>query len=642
MQQGTTSFVELLQFVYDHDETILTNINPPEIIMDDEHLLLHNNAVVQLNVINSSNNKSLLNILDRCCTSFGSRLFKERLLNPIININAINARLEKIDTILQCTDDISIIRKILSKIIDLDRACRKITIVRFHPMDWVGFYNSLEKIAELFNIKKTLYNLEIKSLEAITTTINIEEASKYLINDIKTSIFVQGYCHDIDKMQAQMDAHHEKLINYAKIIDATVDHSDKEGYFLYTTKKRFATVPQEKKNKLGTDVRSKPISASSSNVRVSSNDIDAISDSLIAMEQKIGALCVSEYKKFLVDFDLQYKDELKKIIDIVAELDVNYVNAYNAKEFGYVKPNICESGAGSSFNIKGLRHCLIERISTNKYITNDIALNQDTNGFLVYGINAAGKSSLMKAIGLNIVMAQAGMYTACESMDLSPFHSIFTRIPDGDDIYKGQSTFVKEMIEVRNILDRCNDKSLILGDEIASGTESTSAVSIVAAAIQMFCKRKASFVFATHLHQLNTIDLDCKSSIRITHLTLDRQLQNGSGNSIYGLKVCESLGLPKEFIDNANAIRKKLEGLNDVLFEGKTSVYNSQVYMDLCSICKKTPAVETHHIIYKKKADKNGFVENGVHKNHASNLQPLCNKCHKQQHSSAKTESIPL
>ena len=117
-------------------------------------------------------------------------------------------------------------------------------------------------------------------------------------------------------------------------------------------------------------------------------------------------------------------------------------------------------------------------------------------------MNSAGKSSLMKSIGLNIIMAQAGMYVPCERLRYYPYKNIYSRIPGGDDIFKGQSTFVGEISELRNILKSADDRTLVIGDELCSGTETNSAIAIVCTGILDLIKKKSSFIFATHLHEL--------------------------------------------------------------------------------------------------------------------------------------------
>ena len=132
---------------------------------------------------------------------------------------------------------------------------------------------------------------------------------------------------------------------------------------------------------------------------------------------------------------------------------------------------------------------------------NDICFNNsDSKGVLLFGTNAAGKSSLMKAVGLNVILAQAGFYVACSEFQIKPYTQIFTRILNNDNIFKRQSSFAVEMSELRSILKRSDNKSLVLGDEVCSGTETTSALSIVSASLKTLSDIKCSFIFTSHLH----------------------------------------------------------------------------------------------------------------------------------------------
>lgn len=291
-----------------------------------------------------------------------------------------------------------------------------------------------------------------------------------------------------------------------------------------------------------------------------------------------------------------------------------------------------------------MRHPIIERIQDDiEYVGNDVELNED--GILLYGINASGKSSFMKAIGLNIIMAQAGMFVAAESMSYYPYNSIFTRISGMDNIYKGMSSFTVEMTELRNILQRCNKYSLVIGDEICCGTESISGISIVASGIDTLIKKKSCFIFASHLHELTKIKCISKhiendilkvKHIRITidgenRIIYDRNLQNGQGSKIYGIEVCKSLDMPLDFMKNAEKIRKEVEGINKDIIKNKKSRYNQSVIVDKCKICDNV-AEETHHIVYQEKANEDGYLTS-FHKNSKHNLVPLCKECHKKEHS---------
>ena len=155
------------------------------------------------------------------------------------------------------------------------------------------------------------------------------------------------------------------------------------------------------------------------------------------------------------------------------------------------KPIIKESQQ-SYLNIKQLRHPLIEKLEQNElYVSNDIELGGKNSGMLLFGTNAVGKTSLIKSIGICVLMAQCGLYVPCREMVYSPYEYIFTRIIGNDNIFKGLSTFGVEMSELRVILKHCNENSLILGDELCSGTEIDSALSIFVSSLEKMYKENS-------------------------------------------------------------------------------------------------------------------------------------------------------
>jgi DNA mismatch repair protein MutS len=184
-------------------------------------------------------------------------------------------------------------------------------------------------------------------------------------------------------------------------------------------------------------------------------------------------------------------------------------------------------------------------------------------------MNASGKSTLMKATGICILLAQAGCFVPAKEMTLVPFRSIYTRILNQDNILAGLSSFAVEMSELRTILRLADDKSLVLGDELCSGTESISAVSIFVAGVQALTRQGCSFIFATHLHEIISYDeITTLHHVGMKHMSViynaekdclvyDRKLKDGPGTNMYGLEVCKSLSLPQDFLENAHQIRMK-------------------------------------------------------------------------------------
>ena len=230
-------------------------------------------------------------------------------------------------------------------------------------------------------------------------------------------------------------------------------------------------------------------------------------------------------------------------------------------------------------------------------------------------------------------------------MRFNVFDKIFTRIMSHDNLYKGLSTFTVEMLELKNIFNRATPYSLVLGDEISHGTETESALAIVASSIQKMHVLGSAFVFATHLHQLtrltiigalkNVIALHLGVSYDEEHDTLlyNRKLEIGSGSSLYGLEFAKSLHMDADFIKTAYEIRNRLAnelGEVELLKQKKRSKYNKNLYLAKCALCDEY-VEEVHHIKAQESADEHGNIEH-FHQNHRYNLIPLCANHHKMVH----------
>ena len=184
--------------------------------------------------------------------------------------------------------------------------------------------------------------------------------------------------------------------------------------------------------------------------------------------------------------------------------------------------SMVKTGEKSYVKASEIRHPLIEQLNSDElYVTNDISVGLDKDLMLLYGTNAVGKTSIIIALGINIIMAQAGLYVPCKDFEFVPYTAIFTRILGNDNLFKGQSTFAVEMSELRVILKMANKNSLILGDELCSGTEHDSAVSIFMSGIKALHKKESSSVFATHLHEILDFDeIDDMNKLDVKHLTV--------------------------------------------------------------------------------------------------------------------------
>jgi DNA mismatch repair protein MutS len=363
--------------------------------------------------------------------------------------------------------------------------------------------------------------------------------------------------------------------------------------------------------------------------------------------------CFSEWINKLIN---EYIVSLEELSTFVSNIDVIQSIAYVSIKKGYVKPEI-KLGEHSYINAKQIRHPIIEHIHKNtKYVPNDILLgNDDFNqvGMLLFGINAVGKSSCMKSIGINIIMAQAGMYVACDSMIYHPYNYLFTRIKNNDNLYAGLSSFEVEMKEFKVILRYADQNSIILGDELCSGTETQDATALVASGVIQLSQRKSSFIFATHLHFLADMPyIKNLNNVKLYHLLVEkdpkdptkliytRKLQPGNGPKSYGILVCESMCLDNEFINLAKEIRSSMDNEKEIVnIDYKNSKYNQNKSILYCEICQlensnsKIVAEDVHHINMQCTANNSGMIGN-FHKNEKWNLVSLCKKCHQDVHSS--------
>jgi len=366
------------------------------------------------------------------------------------------------------------------------------------------------------------------------------------------------------------------------------------------------------------------------------------------------------YSIFIEEFMKSFQSSIENIQKYVSEVDIIGCKCYIAHTYNYCKPVIKAKNENeneqnkkqpegiknsSYFSCNGLRHPLIEHLQTKElYVTNDLSMH--TSGILLYGTNAVGKTSFIKSIGIAIIMAQAGLYVPCTTFTYYPYKSIFTRILGNDNIFKGLSTFAVEMSELRTILEQSDENSIVLGDELCSGTESHSALSIFTAGLEILHEKKCTFLFATHFHEVvsyeeikNLDRLKCMH-MAVTYLpekgvlVYDRKLREGPGDSMYGLEVCKSLNLPKSFLERAHDIRIKYNQNSSTILTDKTSHYNKNKIVGMCEMCKEERSTEVHHLAHQKNASvKNDYIDS-FHKNHPANLISICESCHKKFHDS--------
>jgi DNA mismatch repair protein MutS len=682
----TESLAILIDFIIEHDIHIIQKLDYPKIIDNRRFMYLGNSALEQMGVVSKDKKEfTLLKMLDKSATAIGRRLLKERLLNPIMEKDELERRYDLIEKVSSHTRYLD---EIMRGIYDLERLSRRLDLGKLHPFEMNHIYESMLSVKELIIYAKKhkiqkipFHESEVDEfLRDITKSIDLDISRRFTNATIDENFLMGGVDEAIDTLVKEnriIFIAFEDIMNKIELILESANASssnklvtlgflEKEGYYLSLSKNRFSMIESEfyKHN----DFKDYMVKKLTNSVKITSNFTDKLSDQLMKNRRKIIALVKDRFIGLQSVYERRYSLLFDRIISYVADLDVGVSSSKVAQLYKHSRPKICDVESDENFiQIMQLRHPLIEIQSDSIYVPNDVIMGNrsymdlpypktvmldtashnghEINGVLLYGINSSGKSSLMKSIGLATLMAQAGFFVSASAMKFSLFDSLFTRIVSKDNLAKGLSTFAVEMLELKNIFNRATVRSLILGDEISHGTETLSGVAIVSSAIIKLANLRSIFLFATHLHQLSTMQeikelknvvdlhLSVKYDEQMDKLTFNRILQAGSGSSIYGLEFAKSLHMDSEFLETANRIRKRLANDFDeleLLVKKKTSKYNKELYITKCVICGAV-AEDVHHINHKSKADSSGFIGH-FHKDVKHNLIPLCKKHHKEIH----------
>ena len=580
------------------------------------------------------------------------------IYNNILLIDKINLLINKDKKLKQYFQEENInniktksetIKKIISDFFDLDKAkyIDDINNINTNINSNSCNDNGNSSLKNMFFINKGLYekvdNGYKKSIESRQLIECIRDNFSNMIKEFekstKTTEFVK--LHETPKMEPTLISTKRRTTFLKKSFESREKSIELKYKSEFTDK--------DETFKLDIDnIDFVPYNGNNSNVCITNSTIRNIAISINNSKNELLGILELYYNDFVNKF-IENNNILDDLIQFISEIDILQCKCFIASKYNYCKPTITESDK-SFINFTGIRHCLIEQLNTREvYVTNDLELgntNQKnySNGILLYGTNAVGKTSFIKSIGISIIMAQAGLFVPCKTFEYYPYNYIFTRILGNDNIFKGLSTFAVEMSELRTILQFSDKNSLILGDELCSGTESDSALSIFVAGLEELHKNESSFMFATHFHEIVKYEeVKNLNKIKLYHmevifdkstnkLVYDRKLKEGPGDSMYGLEVCKALNLPENFLIRAHELRIKYNNVYKNILDMDTSKYNSKKIKGLCELCKVNIGTEIHHLEYQKNANKNDYLEEGFHKNHVANLVNICEECHNNIH----------
>ena len=681
------SLVGLLEFTKNHQPILLNKLSEPSYFDNDSVLFLGNKALDQLDVLqNSEKPKTLYDIINYCHTPMGKRFLMDQLCNPLINPIKLNERYQIID-ILMKDKLFNNISSEMHNIYDLPKIIRKMELNKVYPSELINLYNSIEQINKVFKIMSGIKddrqiiknNLgidkeisdKLKQVNSyIKNTFDIEYISSLSFTNYKEekkNFIINNKYKNLDSLMTDIDICTNFMDNLVSVLEKfieeqnnkvikkdcnaiTLKNNDRDGHYMLITKRR-CKILQDKLNKMNkfnvggieikvSDLEFKDLPANN-NTKITCKNITEYSNKVVELKAKLAEEIKEAFYKEVTIIIENYKDIIINASNIIKVLDFLNSGAESAFNNGYCKPIIIEEKI-SYFDAVELRHPIVEVINTDTaYHPHNISLGNNNNdnynnGILLYGINSSGKSTLMKSIGLAIIMAQIGYFVPAKTYTYSPYKNLFTRIVGNDNIFRGMSSFMVEMIELMAILKRNNNNTLVIADEICRGTEEKSANIIVAYMLETLEKSNTSFITATHLHSIAELpSVKNIKGIKTMHISVSydeikdmlvysRELKEGQGEKYYGVMVAKYLMRNDEF----NNRTKELENEYDN-YHVKKSNYNKDLLMLECHLCHSKNHLESHHINFQKDCDE-VKVKNKPHiKRHAKyNLVILCSKCH--------------
>lgn len=709
---ATQSFCVLMNFIEERNPNLCKHVQIPSCTNNSTTMVLANHTLQQLNILEDKNivnhtEENSLNSVhtwtNKCVTTMGKRLFREILTHPTFDIESLNKEYKAMENVFESNDRdpfIDRIRKQLRQIQDIHKLTRQMTANRMYPSGLEKLYTSLkytDQILEEFATTKWLHAyLQIPDWEELQSKLKVfliylDErfhmqycANMHSITSFDNPILKKGHYNELDMLYDDYDKNQSQLNTIRHFFERQMSATSKVGEYvkhvitdktnthsLQMTIKRCETLQNKLKQtkppeiKLDNDVYFNSTDvvflpcATKTQKEIHFPLCDKICNSLGKFQGKMNEMTQTIFLDILREISTEYIELIELCGTIVATIDVLFNKCYISKKYNYSRPTIEENKQEKSFvQAYGLRHILIEQLNTTEiYVPNDISIgNEDgIDGMLLFGANTSGKTSIMRALGISIIMAQAGMYVPCKKFIYKPYESLFSRILNQDNLFKGLSTFAVEMSELRTILKYADQNSLILGDELCSGTETISALVIMMSSLLQLNERKCSFMFTTHFHEIVDFEeLQSMSKVQCYYLEIrfnsekgviehDRLLKKGSGPPSYGLEVCESLYMDSEFLKKAYEIRRKHYPEYEGSLRLSKSRYNSKKLKSKCEKCGDL-SDEIHHIHPQKNANQDGFIDNSFHKNTPANLMALCEKCHllihQQEQINEKDEAI--
>ena len=515
---------------------------------------------------------SLVDTIDRCCSPMGSRMLREWLAMPLMDIDGLNARYDIVGLLRDNEELRSGLRDRIGGVGDLERIISRAATGRILPREVRQLGRSLEQMQPIVSLCS---NTGVASLDKLLSGMKDTEGIRSRIQNTlaedaaamigKGDVIASGVNSELDSLREISRGGKDYILQMqAKEVERTGINSLKIGYnnvFGYYIEVRNASrdlVPPEW-------IRKQTLVNAE---RYITPELKEYEDKILGAEASIYELESKLYSELVSDVQKSIRD-IQANCHVIAELDVLQGFAHQADERNYCRPEIDKS---NSLEIKAGRHPVIETLMGpgEEYVPNDISM--DSKGvqiIILTGPNMAGKSALLRQTALIVLLAQIGSFVPAESARFGYFDKIFTRVGATDNISRGESTFMVEMLETSMIMHNLSARSLVLLDEIGRGTSTYDGMSIARSLVEYIHNRGkgAKTLFATHYHELNDMET-IFPRVKNYHISIKeegsdiiflRKLVPGGVAHSFGIHVARLAGMPREVIDSAEKTLRTLE-----------------------------------------------------------------------------------
>ena len=577
---GVSAAGALIVYLEQTQHTGLANICSISRIDEDKFVWMDKFTIRNLEIFSASaggEGVSLVSVIDKCCSPMGSRLLRGWLAMPSLDLNELNARY---DIVGHFTDNGELLNEVqchISNIGDLDRIISRAATGKIMPREVLQLGRGLaqfDPIRKLCSGQGTASGVcaplaELTAsigdcselLKAITETLTQDAAAAIGKGDV----IAAGVSEELDKVREISRGGKDYLLKMQQreiertgITSLKISYNNVFGYYIEVRNAHKDKVPEEW-------IRKQTLVNAE---RYITQELKEYEEQILSAEDKIYALESAIYNSLIAKIQTAIRT-IQKNSMVIAKLDILAGFAELASENRYCRPEI---GDGLALDIKAGRHPVIETLMKpgEEYVPNDIHLDRDKQQIIILtGPNMSGKSALLRQTALIVLLAQIGSFVPADSAKIGYFDKIFTRVGASDNISRGESTFMVEMLETSMILHNLSERSLVLLDEIGRGTSTYDGMSIARAIVEFIHEygKGAKTLFATHYHELNDLE-GIYPRVKNFHVAVKevgkeviflRKLKEGGTAHSFGLHVARMAGMPKEVLASAERTLSALE-----------------------------------------------------------------------------------